>query len=412
MGDRVTKRDVAAEKLRKKQDRKARMKKFKAIKAARKAARAAAAKQAALNLKAASKATAKDSVVAPPEVPASPEPAKISPAKPILRETVPVVNPRGEEDKQKQRVINALERDVAELSLLSAPSGEQSIEIERIRREVDELKRDLYANLGAWQRLLLARHPQRPYTDDYIRILFEDFFEIHGDRNFSDDPALITGMAKFHGKPVMIVGNQKGRDTKQRLARNFGQAKPEGYRKALRAMQLAAKFGRPIFVFVDTPGAYPGVDAEERGQAEAIAHNLREMSRLPVPILVIITGEGGSGGALAIAIGDRVYMLENSVYSVISPEGCASIMWRDASKAEIAAQALKITAPDLLEMRLIDDIVPEPEGGAHYDHQAAAKMLEPFMVRALDELSSLSPRELIDRRYQKFRQMGQFFAQN
>ncbi len=408
----MTKRDVAAEKLRKKQDRKARMKKFKAIKAARKAARAAAAKQAALNLKAASKATAKDSVVAPPEVPASPEPAKISPAKPILRETVPVVNPRGEEDKQKQRVINALERDVAELSLLSAPSGEQSIEIERIRREVDELKRDLYANLGAWQRLLLARHPQRPYTDDYIRILFEDFFEIHGDRNFSDDPALITGMAKFHGKPVMIVGNQKGRDTKQRLARNFGQAKPEGYRKALRAMQLAAKFGRPIFVFVDTPGAYPGVDAEERGQAEAIAHNLREMSRLPVPILVIITGEGGSGGALAIAIGDRVYMLENSVYSVISPEGCASIMWRDASKAEIAAQALKITAPDLLEMRLIDDIVPEPEGGAHYDHQAAAKMLEPFMVRALDELSSLSPRELIDRRYQKFRQMGQFFAQN
>jgi acetyl-CoA carboxylase carboxyl transferase subunit alpha len=408
----VTKRDVAAEKLRKKQDRKARMKKFKAIKAARKAARAAAAKQAALNLKAASKATAKDSVVAPPEVPASPEPAKISPAKPILRETVPVVNLRGEEDKQKQRVINALERDVAELSLLSAPSGEQSIEIERIRREVDELKRDLYANLGAWQRLLLARHPQRPYTDDYIRILFEDFFEIHGDRNFSDDPALITGMAKFHGKPVMIVGNQKGRDTKQRLARNFGQAKPEGYRKALRAMQLAAKFGRPIFVFVDTPGAYPGVDAEERGQAEAIAHNLREMSRLPVPILVIITGEGGSGGALAIAIGDRVYMLENSVYSVISPEGCASIMWRDASKAEIAAQALKITAPDLLEMRLIDDIVPEPEGGAHYDHQAAAKMLEPFMVRALDELSSLSPRELIDRRYQKFRQMGQFFAQN
>jgi acetyl-CoA carboxylase carboxyl transferase subunit alpha len=413
-GDRVTKPDVAAEKLRKKQDRKARMKKFRAIKAARKAARAAAAKQAALDLKS-TKAAAKALGAAPHETPGAPEavknhtsapgaPERSSGSRPVL----PTV--ASKEDKQKQRVINSLEHDVAELSRLSAPSGEQSLEIERIRKEVEELKRDLYANLGAWQRLLLARHPQRPYVEDYVRILFDDFFEIHGDRNFSDDPALIAGMAKFHGQPVMIVGNQKGRDTKQRLARNFGQAKPEGYRKALRAMQLAAKFGRPIFVFVDTPGAYPGVDAEERGQAEAIAHNLREMSRLPVPILVIITGEGGSGGALAIAIGDRVYMLENSVYSVISPEGCASIMWRDASKAEIAAQALKITAPDLLEMRLIDEIVPEPEGGAHYDHHAAAKMLEPFMVRALEELSSLSPRELLDRRYEKFRQMGQFFA--
>jgi acetyl-CoA carboxylase carboxyl transferase subunit alpha len=408
----VTKQDVAAEKLRKKQDRKARMRKFKAIKAARKAARAAAAKQAVLDRKAANKPAAKAAAAAPQESPASQPPTKNDAPKQQAPEKLPAGHSDGpaELDKQKQRVIDSLERDVAELSLLSAPSGEQSVEIERIRKEVEELRRDLYANLGAWQRLLLARHPQRPYTDDYIRILFEDFFEIHGDRNFSDDPALITGMAKFHGKPVMIVGNQKGRDTKQRLARNFGQAKPEGYRKALRAMQLAAKFGRPIFVFVDTPGAYPGVDAEERGQAEAIAHNLREMSRLPVPILVIITGEGGSGGALAIAIGDRVYMLENSVYSVISPEGCASIMWRDASKAEVAAQALKITAPDLLEMRLIDEIVPEPEGGAHYDHQAAAKMLEPYMARALDELSVLSPRELIDRRYEKFRQMGQFFA--
>jgi acetyl-CoA carboxylase carboxyl transferase subunit alpha len=407
----MTKRDVAAEKLRKKRDRKARMRKFKAIKAARRAARAAATKQAALTLRVANKAAMKAAAAATfLQTPSSDEPRIKTPEKASVPEKVAPVDVRGEEDRQKQRVINALELDVAELSLLSAPSGEQSVEIERIRKEVDELKRDLYANLGAWQRLLLARHPQRPYTDDYIRMLFEEFFEIHGDRNFSDDPALITGMAKFHGKPVMIVGNQKGRDTKQRLARNFGQAKPEGYRKALRAMQLAAKFGRPIFVFVDTPGAYPGVDAEERGQAEAIAHNLREMSRLPVPILVIITGEGGSGGALAIAIGDRVYMLENSVYSVISPEGCASIMWRDASKAEIAAQALKITAPDLLGMRLIDEIVPEPEGGAHYDHHAAAKLLEPFMTRALEELSALSPRELIDRRYEKFRLMGQFFA--
>jgi acetyl-CoA carboxylase carboxyl transferase subunit alpha len=209
---------------------------------------------------------------------------------------------------------------------------------------------------------------------------------------------------------VLVLGHQKGRDTKQRVARNFGQAKPEGYRKAQRLMQMAAKFGRPIFTLIDTPGAYPGIDAEERGQAEAIAHNLREMSRLPVPIVITITGEGGSGGALAVAVGDRVYMLENSVYSVISPEGCASIMWRDPTKAEIAAEALKITAPDLLDMKLIDEIVPEPEGGAHNDPEAAAKMLDPFLTRALDDLSRLSPREIVDQRYEKFRRMGQFFA--
>ena len=239
---------------------------------------------------------------------------------------------------------------------------------------------------------------------------FENFSEIHGDRNFADDPALITGMASFGGRPVLIVGNQKGRDTKQRLARNFGQAKPEGYRKALRAMQIAAKYRRPIFVFVDTPGAYPGIDAEERGQAEAIAHNIREMSRLPVPIVVVITGEGGSGGALAIAVGDRVMMLENSIYSVISPEGCASIMWRDSTKAELAAEALKITAPDLLQLKLVDEIVPEPEGGAHTDHAATAKLLRPALSRALDELSRLSPETLLQQRYDKFRNMGQFFS--
>ncbi len=405
----VTKQQILAEKLRKRRERKARMKKFRAIKAARRAARDAAAKQAAPNSRADARATGKSAANSPRERVNPRGATKQQAPNPGLSENMPGSS-RGEQDKQKQRVIDALERDVAELSLLSAPSGDQSGEIERIRREVDELKRDLYTHLGAWQRLLLARHPQRPYTDDFIRLLFDDFSEIHGDRNFADDPALITGMAKFHGKPVMIVGSQKGRDTKQRLARNFGQAKPEGYRKALRAMQLAAKFGRPLMVFVDTPGAYPGVDAEERGQAEAIAFNLREMSRLPVPILITITGEGGSGGALAIAVGDRVYMLENSVYSVISPEGCASIMWRDASKAEIAAQALKITAPDLLELKLIDEIVPEPEGGAHYDHQAAAKLLDPFLARALDELSSLTPHELIDQRYDKFRRMGQFFA--
>jgi acetyl-CoA carboxylase carboxyl transferase subunit alpha len=208
----------------------------------------------------------------------------------------------------------------------------------------------------------------------------------------------------------MIVGSQKGRDTKQRLVRNFGQAKPEGYRKSLRAMELAAKFRRPIFVFVDTPGAYPGVGAEERGQAEAIAFNLREMSRLAVPIIVTITGEGGSGGALAVAVGDRVFMLENSVYSVISPEGCASIMWRDSSKAETAAEALKITAKDLLAMKLIDEIVPEPEGGAHFDHDASARLLEPYLERSLRELMPLAPERLVEQRYQKFRHMGQFFG--
>jgi acetyl-CoA carboxylase carboxyl transferase subunit alpha len=315
-----------------------------------------------------------------------------------------------EVERQRQRQIDALERDVFELSRLTNPTDSTAQDIERIRREVDELRREFYTHLGAWQRVLLARHPQRPYTDDYIRLLFENFSEIHGDRGFSDDPALITGMACFHGKPVMIIGSQKGRDTKQRLARNFGQAKPEGYRKALRAMRLAAKFRRPIMVFVDTPGAYPGVDAEERGQAEAIAHNLREMSRLPVPIIITITGEGGSGGALAVAVGDHVLMLENSVYSVISPEGCASIMWRDATKAEQAADALKITATDLLQLKLVDEIVPEPEGGAHLNPEAAAKFLEPVLVRALGELSRFSPQQLLDKRYEKFRRMGQFFA--
>jgi acetyl-CoA carboxylase carboxyl transferase subunit alpha len=406
-GDSVSKREILAEKLRKRRERKERMKKFRAIKKARRAARdAAAAKLAAQTSTKQTPSNAKSATItlrAGVKPPAAPKPAAANPA------AVAIPTP-GEIDKLKQRAIDALERDVADLSRLTAPTGEQSVEIERIRKEVDELKREFYIHLGAWQRLLLARHPQRPYTDDYIRLLFENFSEIHGDRNFADDPALITGMARFHGQPVMIIGSQKGRDTKQRLARNFGQAKPEGYRKALRAMHLAAKFGRPIMVFVDTPGAYPGVDAEERGQAEAIAHNLREMSRLPVPIVITITGEGGSGGALAVAVGDRVYMLENSVYSVISPEGCASIMWRDSSKAEIAAEALKITAPDLLDMKLIDEIVPEPEGGAHNDPEATAKMLDPFLTRALDDLSRLSPRALVDQRYEKFRRMGQFFA--
>jgi len=242
-----------------------------------------------------------------------------------------------------------------------------------------------------------------------VRLLFEDFHELHGDRAYGDDPAMVTGFARYQGRPVVLIGQQKGRDTKQRVAQNFGQAKPEGYRKALRIMHLAAKFGRPIFTFIDTPGAYPGIDAEERGQAEAIARNLREMARLPVPIIVTITGEGGSGGALAIAVGDQINMFENSVYSVISPEGCASILWRDAAKAEIAAEALKITARDLKEFGLIDEIVPEPEGGAHLDHEASARLLGRVLNVAVHDLSRVPVTELVDRRYEKFRRMGQFF---
>jgi len=265
------------------------------------------------------------------------------------------------------------------------------------------------ARVRAWQRVELARHAQRPYTLDYVPLLFESFNEIHGDRNFGDDPAIVCGLARFHGESVLVVGHQKGHDTKERVARNFGQPKPEGYRKALRAMQLAAKFNRPIFTLIDTPGAYPGVDAEARGQAEAIAHNLREINRLPVPIVVTITGEGGSGGALAIAIGDKINMLANAFYSVISPEGCASIMWRDAAQKELAAEALKITAEDLLALGLIDEIVPEPEGGAHTDPKQMAEILDGVLQRSLADLRKHTPKELLARRYEKFRRMGQFF---
>jgi acetyl-CoA carboxylase carboxyl transferase subunit alpha len=308
---------------------------------------------------------------------------------------------------RKKRELEQLEHDVAELRRIASKSSDA--ELERLHREVEELKREFYRHLGAWQRTQLARHPQRPYTLDYINFLFEDWSEIHGDRSFADDPALIAGMAKFHARPVMVIGHQKGRDTKQRLARNFGQAKPEGYRKALRAMHLAVKFRRPILSLVDTPGAYPGIDAEERGQAEAIARNLREMARLPVPIVVVITGEGGSGGALAIAVGDRILMLENTIYSVISPEGCASILWRDAAKAEDSANALQITADDLLKLGIIDEIVPEPEGGAHHNHEAAARLLEPILARSLEELLALPIDILLENRYAKFRRMGQLF---
>jgi len=317
-------------------------------------------------------------------------------------------NKSGAPVADRQKEIDRLEKDVEELRQL-AGDEEADAELRRIREQVAELRREFYTHLGPWQRAQIARHQQRPYTLDFIALLFTDFIELHGDRGFADDKAIVAGLARFRGRPVAVVGHQKGRDTKQRLARNFGQPKPEGYRKALRVMQLAAKFGRPIFTFVDTQGAYPGMDAEERGQGEAIARNLREMARLPIPIIVTVTGEGGSGGALAIAVGDRVNILENSFYSVISPEGCASIIWRDATKAETAAAAMKITARDLKELGLVDEIVEEPEGGAHNDHGAAARFLEEVLDRQLVALTNQTLRDLLDARYEKFRKMGQFF---
>jgi acetyl-CoA carboxylase carboxyl transferase subunit alpha len=262
----------------------------------------------------------------------------------------------------------------------------------------------------AWQRVLLARHPKRPHSLDYIERIVTGFQEIHGDRSFADDAAIVAGLGRLDDRHVMFVAEQKGRDTKQKLFRNFGMPKPEGYRKALRAMQMAAKFGRPIVTFLDTPGAYPGIDAEERGQAEAIARNLREMARLPVPVIVVCIGEGGSGGALALGVGNVILMLENAVYSVISPESCAAIIYRDSGKAEQAAAALRLTAENLQSLGLIDGVVPEPPGGAHEDWNAAAENLQVALRARLDELSSLSPTDLVERRYQKFRQMGNFFA--
>ena len=279
----------------------------------------------------------------------------------------------------------------------------------KLQDRIETLRREMNTPPTAWQKTELARHPQRPQSLDYIERVFTDFSEIHGDRGFGDDAAIICGMARFHGDEVLIVGTQKGRDMKQRVYRNFGTPHPEGYRKAIRVMQIAEKFHRPIFTLVDTDGAYPGIHAEERGQAEAIAYNLREMARLEVPIIATVIGVGGSGGALAIAVADRVLMMENSIYSVISPEGCAAIMWRDSSKKELAAEAMRITATDLSELGCVDDIVPEPEGGAHRDYEAAANLLDTSLQKHLAELKKLSTSELIASRYNKFRTMAQFY---
>ncbi|MGE3510781.1 MAG: acetyl-CoA carboxylase carboxyltransferase subunit alpha [Vicinamibacterales bacterium] len=279
-------------------------------------------------------------------------------------------------------------------------------EVESLRLRLESVRADLYASLTPWQRVLVARHPNRPGLEDFIERLFQDFSEIHGDRRFADDHAIMTGFAEFHGQAIMLVGHVKGTDTKQKIYRNFGYARPEGYRKALRAMHLAEKFRRPVIVVVDTPAAYPGIDSEERGVAEAIAVNLRDMMLIDTPIIVLVSGEGGSGGALGIAVGDRVLMQEYAIYSVIPPEGCAAILWRDAQRKAEAAAALKITAPDLLARQIVDEIVPEPKGGAHSDPANAARLVDEAIGRALAEVSALDSATRLQRRYEKFRQMG------
>jgi acetyl-CoA carboxylase carboxyl transferase subunit alpha len=301
--------------------------------------------------------------------------------------------------------LAALYRELETLDALPA-TPERDREIERLRRQIDEVRREIYAALTPWQRVLVARHPNRPNTLDYVQRIFTDFTELHGDRRFADDHAVVAGFAFYRGRPVAVVGHQKGGDTRQKIYRNFGYARPEGYRKALRVMRLAEKFGRPVVVFVDTPAAYPGIESEERGVAEAIAYNLREMAVLDTPIIVIVTGEGGSGGALGIAVGDRVLMQEFAIYSVIPPEGCAAILWRDASRKVEAAEALKITAPDLLRLGLIDAIVPEPPGGAHVDPDAAAALVDEAIRQALEQVEPLPAAERLEARYRKFRQMG------
>ena len=310
--------------------------------------------------------------------------------------------------EKAEQELEQIERQVAELKSSGGDDATRR-EVAKLQDRIETLRRQMNAPPTAWEKTELARHPQRPQSLDYIERVFTDFSEIHGDRTFGDDAAIICGMARFHGDEVLIVATQKGRDMKQRVHRNFGTPHPEGYRKAIRVMQLAEKFRRPIFTLVDTDGAYPGIHAEERGQAEAIAYNLREMARLEVPIIATVIGVGGSGGALAIAVADRVLMMENSIYSVISPEGCAAIMWRDSSKKELAAEAMRITANDLSELGCIDGIVPEPEGGAHRDHEAAASLLDATLQKHFSELKKLPPAELLASRYKKFRNIAQFY---
>ena len=311
------------------------------------------------------------------------------------------------EDGQFEEPILRLRRRIEELSALPDDASHRK-EIERLREKVERVSREIYSSLTPWQKTLVARHPARPYTLDYIQALMTDFVELHGDRKFADDPAIVAGLARFRGRAVALVGHQKGRDTKEKVRRNFGMPRPEGFRKALRVMRLADKFERPILSFVDTAGASPGIDAEERGQAEAIAVNLRAMSTFRVPIIVIVTGEGGSGGALALGVGDRILMLEHATYSVISPEGCAAILWKDAARKKDAAEALRLTAADLKGFDVIDEIIPEPPGGAHADPAAAAAAVGEAIERHLIEVAGLTREERRERRYRKFRAMGKF----
>jgi acetyl-CoA carboxylase carboxyl transferase subunit alpha len=313
-----------------------------------------------------------------------------------------------DEDAFEEPILE-LERRVESLSGMGDDVATQR-KREQIEGELQAARTKVFASLTAWQKTLVARHPRRPFTLDYVRHLIEGFVEIHGDRRYSDDPAIVAGFGTFHGRPVLVIGHQKGRDTKEKIFRNFGMPRPEGYRKALRAMKLAEKYRRPILTFIDTPGAYPGIGAEERGQAEAIAVNLREMARLRVPVVVTVTGEGGSGGALAIGVGDWVNMLEFAVYSVISPEGCAAILWRDGSRSRDAAAAMKMTAPDLLAQDVADEIVPEVVGGAHVDPARQAMILGEALERQLVELERLTPEALVAGRYRRFRRMGRFMS--
>jgi acetyl-CoA carboxylase carboxyl transferase subunit alpha len=310
-----------------------------------------------------------------------------------------------DEDGNFEEPILKLKRRIEELSALPDDATHRR-EVERLREKLERVSREIYASLTPWQKTLVARHPARPYTLDYIEALTTEFVELHGDRKFSDDAAIVSGFGSFRGRAVAIVGHQKGRDTQEKVRRNFGMPRPEGFRKALRVMQLAEKFGRPILSFVDTTGAFPGIDAEERGEAEAIAVNLKAMAGFRVPIIVTLTGEGGSGGALGLGIGDRVLMMEHAVYSVISPEGCAAILWKDAARKKDAAEAMKITARDMKELGVIDEIIPEPPGGAHADPAGASAAVGEAIERHLTEVTDLTPEERRERRYRKFRALG------
>jgi acetyl-CoA carboxylase carboxyl transferase subunit alpha len=312
-----------------------------------------------------------------------------------------------------ERPIVQLRNKIAELKEFTQTSElDLTSEIEKLEIRLEKLEKDIYDNLRPWDRVQIARFPSRPTTLDYIDYLFEDFFECHGDRTFGDDEAIVGGIAKFQGLPVTVIGHQRGKDTKENIRRNFGMPHPEGYRKALRLMRQAEKFRRPIICFIDTKGAYPGKAAEERGQSEAIAKNLVEMAGLTVPVICIVIGEGGSGGALALGVGNQIHMLENSTYSVISPEGAAAILWKDSSKAKIAAESMKITAPDLKQLGIIDEVIPEIKGGAHKNIEKQAEEIEKVLKASLEQLLKLSEAELIENRYQRFRTIGSFSSQN